>query len=246
MDIDDRAEAEASTNAQPDTEHSTNSQPETSKDGSEDKQATSPRLPKASQPEASTSVPATSAATLPQPHPSRQIEVPQAPPSPQGIVRPRSLCPKQKKPFFRDLAADEDPSFDAADFFNAMSFFQDGIQNPYHSAPPRKLMRFWTATQKSYYASVLYNQHKLFPHKHIPHMDMEDMPCFNSVLQDLHHAQLLRFCSECIHWNEEIVLQFYATLYVSGDPLDINTWALEWMTEHQHYTMSVPEAVAIL
>ena len=144
------------------------------------------------------------------------------------------------------FTTDEDPSFDASDFFNAMSFFQDGIQNPYHSAPPRKLMRFWTATQKSYYASVLNNQHKLFPHKHIPHMDMEDLPCFNNVLQDLHHAQLLRFCSECIHWNEEIVLQFYATLYVSGDPLDINTWVLDWMTEHRHYTMTVPEAITIL
>ena len=77
-------------------------------------------------------------------------------------------------------------------------------------------------------------------------MDMEDIPCFNSALQDLHHAKLLQFCSECIHWNEELVLQFYATLYVSGDPLDINTWVLEWMTEHQHYSLTIPEAIAIL
>ena len=48
MDVAGRAEAEASTNAQPEAENSTNAQPEASKDGSEDKQATSPRLPKAS------------------------------------------------------------------------------------------------------------------------------------------------------------------------------------------------------
>src|SRR3954468_1341347 len=77
-------------------------------------------------------------------------------------------------------------------------------------------------------------------------MDMEDIACFNNTLQDLFHAKLLQFCSECIHWNDELVFQFYATLYVSGNPMDINTWVLEWMTEHQHYTISVPEAIAIL
>src|ERR1041385_7333991 len=35
-------------------------------------------------------------------------------------------------------------------------------------------------------------------------------------------------------------------LYVSGNPLDINTWVLEWMTEHHHYTITVPEAIVIL
>lgn len=38
----------------------------------------------------------------------------------------------------------------------------------------------------------------------------------------------------------------YATLYVSGDPLDITTWVLEWMTEHHHYTITVPKAIVIL
>ena len=77
-------------------------------------------------------------------------------------------------------------------------------------------------------------------------MDMEDIPCFSSVLQDLHHAKLIQFCLECIHWNEELVLQFYATLYVLGDPLDITTWVLEWMTEYHHYSVTVSEAIAIL
>src|SRR3954464_10409876 len=77
-------------------------------------------------------------------------------------------------------------------------------------------------------------------------MDMEDIQCFNNTLQDLFHAKLLQFCSECIHWNEELVLQFYATLYVSGNHMDITTWVLEWMTEHQNYSMTFPEAIVIL
>src|ERR1041385_4940931 len=127
-----------------------------------------------------------------------------------------------------------------------MRFFQAGIQNPYNSPLPSKILRFWTTTQKNYYASVLYMAQKVFPHKNIPHLDMEDIPSFNNLLQDLFHAKLLQFCSECIHWNEELVLQFYATLYVSGDPKDINTWVLDWMTQHQHYTASVPEIIANL
>src|SRR3954466_2520348 len=220
---------------QDEAENNTNAQSEASKDGSEDKQATSPRLPK----DLSKSVPEASAAAAPQPQDTLHIEVPQAPLPLQGPVQARSLCPKQKQPFFRDLEAGDTPSFDASDFFNAMSFFQEGIQNPYHYAPPRKLLRFWTTTQKNDYASVLYKQNKLFPHKHIPHMDMEDIPCYDTVLQDLHQAKLLQFCSECIHWNEELVLQFYANLYVSGDPLNITTWILECMTENQHYSMIV-------
>ena len=121
-------------------------------------------------------MPDASTATVPQPQASLQIEVPQAPPPPQGPVQAWSLCPKQKQPFFRDLDVGDTPSFDASDFFNAVSFFQEGIQNPYHSAPLLKLLRFWTGTQKNCYASVLYKQDKLFPHKHIPHMDMEDLP----------------------------------------------------------------------
>src|SRR3954462_609895 len=62
----------------------------------------------------------------------------------------------------------------------------------------------------------------------------------------MYHAKLFQFCSESIHWNEELVLKFYAMLYVSGDPKDINTWVLEWMTEHHQYTASVPEIVEIL
>ena len=93
---------------------------------------------------------------------------------------------------------------------------------------------------------MLYKQNKMFPHKHIPHMDMEDIPCYNNMLQDLHHDKLLQFCSECIDWNEELVLQFYATLYVSRDPQDINTWVLEWMIEHKHQTTTVTEIIDIL
>ena len=32
-------------------------------------------------------------------------------------------------------------------------------------------------------------------------------------------------------WNREIILQFYATLYISGDESNSTKWIMEWMTE---------------
>ena len=111
--------------AEPEAENNTNANPETSKDSSEAKQATSPRLPK----DFTKPVPEESAAAADQPQASLNIEVPQAPLPPQGQVQARSLCPKQKQPFYRDLEDGATPSFDDTEFFNAMSFFQEGIQN---------------------------------------------------------------------------------------------------------------------
>ena len=42
-------------------------------------------------------------------------------------------------------------------------------------------------------------------------------------------------CSDICDWNSELILQFYATLHISGDPTDINTWVLDWMTQTTHF-----------
>ena len=60
---------------------------------------------------------------------------------------------------------------------------------------------------------------------------MESLPCFTPVLSVLHDAGLLNFCTDICDWNEELILQFYATLHVTGEADDINTWVLDWMTE---------------
>ena len=37
------------------------------------------------------------------------------------------------------------------------------------------------------------------------------------------------------HWNEELLLQFYATLHIRGYNWDPKTWILEWMTGDVHH-----------
>lgn len=84
--------------------------------------------------------------------------------------------PKPKDPFSRNQ------KFKTDDFFGEHVFFTD--YNPYDSARIRK-RRFWTASQANFYSSVLFNKDKVFDHQHIPHVDMESLPCFAPVLSVL-------------------------------------------------------------
>ena len=126
--------------------------------------------------------------------------------------------PKPKDPFSKKQ------KFKVDDFFGERVFFTEF--NPYENARLRR-KRFWTASQANFYSSVLFNKDKVFDHEHIPHMDMESMPCFTQVLSMIHDAGLLNFCSDIVDCNEELILQFYATLHITGEANDINTWVVD-------------------
>lgn len=95
--------------------------------------------------------------------------------------------PQQKNPFSKT------PKFKADAFFNEHVFFTD--YNPYDSARLRR-KRFWTASQANFYSLVLFNKDKVFDHEHIPHLDIESLPCFTPVLDAIHDAGLLNFCTD--------------------------------------------------
>ncbi|KAI4983638.1 hypothetical protein ZWY2020_025504 [Hordeum vulgare] len=107
-------------------------------------------------------------------------------------------------------------------------------ENPYDK-PRIRHLKFWTRTQLNYYASVLCGRNKIFQHRHIPHVELEEILWFAPVLNVLHEAGLLPMCSDTCDWNNDIVLQFYATLHISRYPTDINTSVLDWMTHHTHF-----------
>ena len=75
---------------------------------------------------------------------------------------------------------------------------------------------------------------------------MESLPCFAPVLSVLHDAGLLNFCSDICDWNEELILQFYATLHITGDSEDVNSWVLDWMSKNTHYTAPASELLRAL
>jgi hypothetical protein len=47
-------------------------------------------------------------------------------------------------------------------------------------------------------------------------------------------------------WNREIILQFYATLYISSDEGDMQTWMLEWMTKEDKISCSAEKFLSYL
>ena len=51
------------------------------------------------------------------------------------------------------------------------------------------------------------------------HLDCEaiaGLPCLVEALDCFHGAGLLNFVTVKEHWNEELLLQFYATLHILG------------------------------
>lgn len=129
-----------------------------------------------------------------------------------------NLQPKPVLPKFTGQKHGERPTFVPEDFFAEKNFFI--IESLCR-------LRFWSQPQVNYYSSVLFDKNKVFPHRHIPHVDMESIQCFEPVMQNLHDAGILSFYSDICDWNEEIIFQFYATLHISGDPTDYSSWALD-------------------
>lgn len=97
---------------------------------------------------------------------------------------------------------------------------------------------FWTLNQHIYYANVLYNQDRIFHHKYMDCVEMEQLPCFEPVLELLHMTGLLDFALFRQDCNEELIFQFYATLFIFGDMKDMRTRKLQWMTQHTVYEAS--------
>ncbi|KAI4966485.1 hypothetical protein ZWY2020_040814 [Hordeum vulgare] len=141
-------------------------------------------------------------------------------------VQQQNLQPVQRQPFSKR------PKFQKESFFEECMFFVG--ENPYDK-PQIRHLKFWTRTQLKYYASVLCGRNKIFQHMHIRHVELEAIPCLAPVLNGLHEAGLLPMCSDICDWNRELILQFYVTLHISGDPADINTWVFDWMTQTTHH-----------
>lgn len=53
------------------------------------------------------------------------------------------------------------------------------------------------------------------------------LPCLEEALDCFRDAGMLQFLTDKEHWNEELLLQFYATLHIPGYNRDPKTWVLE-------------------
>src|SRR3954470_10156322 len=69
--------------------------------------------------------------------------------------------------------------------------------------------------------------------------------CFQNVSETIESQNLTRLFALSTPFNSELIKQFYATLYVSGDANVPSTWILEWMIQGQVFRMTSEEFLEI-
>ena len=70
--------------------------------------------------------------------------------------------------------------------------------------------------------------------------------CFQNIVNTIDSQNLVGLFALSTPFNSELIKQFYATLYVSGDANDSSTWILEWMTQGQVFCMTSQEFMEIV
>ena len=73
---------------------------------------------------------------------------------------------------------------------------------------------------------------------------MAGLPCLEA-LECFRDAGLLQFVTAKEHWNEELLLQFYATPHIRGYNRDPKTWILEWMTGDVHHEAKAQDIIEL-
>ena len=66
------------------------------------------------------------------------------------------------------------------------------------------------------------------------------------TLDHIEHALLKGFMRFNHGWNKEVILQFYAMLYILGEIGNTSTWTLEWMTGRERIKCSADHFLALI
>src|SRR4051812_38133746 len=70
--------------------------------------------------------------------------------------------------------------------------------------------------------------------------------CFQNIVETIEAQNLTGLFAMETPFNSELIKQFYATLYVSGNPDDTSTWILEWMIQGQVFHMHSQDFMEII
>lgn len=112
-------------------------------------------------------------------------------------------------------------------------------ENPYQFVKdPSVEERFWSRFHSDYYFTVLYKHGRsgskapIFQHKCLllSSLKAHDHPEMTQLLSDLDDWRLLTLMTFQHSWNEEIICQFWATLWIDSEHK-----VLHWMTASEHF-----------
>lgn len=139
------------------------------------------------------------------------------------IARPNL---KEKYPVFHSNQGPRGPIYHEALHKFKLDFFK---KSPYEEERTAASPHFWTTEQATYYCRVMCRKDMIFEHGILDNELMKELGCFKDVLNTIEELQLTGILIFSHGWKKELTYQFFATLYVTGDKLDINTWVMEWM-----------------
>src|SRR3954466_15612854 len=91
----------------------------------------------------------------------------------------------------------------------------------------------------------MYNQDGIPPHKRLDCDAIDRWPCLEEALDCFREFGLLPFVTDKEHWNEELLLQFYATLHIRDYNRDLKTWILEWMIGDVHHEAKAQDIIEL-
>ena len=97
-----------------------------------------------------------------------------------------------------------------------------------------------------YYTRILYDKNRIFKHKILDFPELESLPCFHHTIEQIELVFLKSLLRLNHGWNHEVILQFYATLYISGGLTHNSTCTLEWMTGEEKVKCSADQFLALL
>src|SRR4051812_27872468 len=70
--------------------------------------------------------------------------------------------------------------------------------------------------------------------------------CFQNIMETIEAQNLTGLFAMETPFNSELIKQFYATLDVSGNPDDTESWILKWMIQGQVFHMHLQEFMEII
>ena len=135
------------------------------------------------------------------------------------------------------------PAFNEQLHLSKLSFFGT---SPYEGEKTSMSSRFWTKEQAVYYAHIRFCKNHIFKHKILDFAEPKSLPCFHHTVEEIEHVFVKSSLLFNHGWNQEVIFQFFITLYISGNLVDSSTWVLECMNEDEKIKCSADQFLALL
>ena len=149
--------------------------------------------------------------------------------------------PREMLPLFTNDMPRGGPVFDAA--VHKPKFFS---VSPYTQPKDSFLLHFWTQEQAIYYTRMLFNQDVIFKHQYLDIPSLYSTDCFQNITEAIDRFHAHRMFSTKAAFNPELIKQFFASLYVTGDQNRPETWNFSYMIQGKDFHLTAGQLLELI